>query len=412
MPSLIYQLQQAASSTGIDFRNLVLASAGAGAAAPAPVAAATAVTNTGTGAAAAAAAPAAAAVLPPGVTLGPAGLPIEPFTFTFNGNFFHLANFFGRLERFVVVHNQHLSVSGRLLSLNAISLSPGPKGFPQITAIDQRDDVPDPAVAGAGQRSSAGHADDRLRPARREHRFLLTRNRRGGHRTSPMTNLKQILTELREKRLWPVAVVLLVALIAVPTLLAKSSTPTPVAQLPQSPASAAAAAAIPAVSVETTPTNSNLKGHSRDPFLQQKLAAAAKAASTSTTKSSTTTTTTTSTTSTHINFDGYRRSGGSSTGGSTTVLPLPRVLFYRFATSLRFGILGSRLRTINDVGQVHSTAIGEQPRRTLPRASQRRQDCRLPAQLLSVGDGQGHVSAEPDGAVTSSISGWVSASFC
>jgi hypothetical protein len=68
------------------------------------------------------------------VTLGPAGLPIEPFTFTFNGNFFHLANFFGRLDRFVMVHNQHLSVSGRLLSLNAISLSPGPKGFPQISA--------------------------------------------------------------------------------------------------------------------------------------------------------------------------------------------------------------------------------------------------------------------------------------
>jgi type II secretory pathway pseudopilin PulG len=130
VPSLIYQLQQAATSTGIDFRYLVLASAGSSAPAPAPVAPATAVTNTG----AATTAAAAPATLPPGVTLGPAGLPIEPFTFTFNGNFFHLANFFGRLERFVVVHNQRLSVSGRLISLNAISLSPGPKGFPQISA--------------------------------------------------------------------------------------------------------------------------------------------------------------------------------------------------------------------------------------------------------------------------------------
>jgi hypothetical protein len=115
--SLIYQLQQAASSTGIDFRNLVLGSSGSSAAAP----------TTG----ALAGAPAA---LPPGATVGPAGLPIEPFTFTFNGNFFHLANFFGRVQQFVVASNKRLLVSGRLMSLNAISLGPGPKGFPQITA--------------------------------------------------------------------------------------------------------------------------------------------------------------------------------------------------------------------------------------------------------------------------------------
>ena len=35
--------------------------------------------------------------LPPGAVAGPAGFPIEPFTFTFQGSFFHLANFFGRL---------------------------------------------------------------------------------------------------------------------------------------------------------------------------------------------------------------------------------------------------------------------------------------------------------------------------
>jgi type II secretory pathway pseudopilin PulG len=120
VPSLIYQLQQAATSTGTDFRNLVLASSSSSTPAPA--------------AATGAAAPASAAVLPPGVSIGPAGLPIEPFTFTFNGNFFHLANFLGRLQRFVVAKTNRLLVSGRLMSLNAISLSPGPKGFPQISA--------------------------------------------------------------------------------------------------------------------------------------------------------------------------------------------------------------------------------------------------------------------------------------
>ncbi|MDQ6608092.1 MAG: hypothetical protein M3Z06_16290 [Actinomycetota bacterium] len=100
-----------------------------------------------------------------------------------------------------------------------------------------------------------------------------------------MTYVKQILTELREKRLWPVAAVLILALIAVPTLLAKSSGQAPAAPPPQS-APAAADTAVPAVSVESTATNSKLKGRARDPFLQQKLAAAAKPASTATTKSS------------------------------------------------------------------------------------------------------------------------------
>jgi hypothetical protein len=73
-------------------------------------------------------------VTPPGVTIGSAGFPTEPFTFTFSGNFFHLADFFGRLQRFVTATNRRISVHGRLISLNAISLGPGVRGFPQIAA--------------------------------------------------------------------------------------------------------------------------------------------------------------------------------------------------------------------------------------------------------------------------------------
>src|SRR5207237_1220926 len=57
-----------------------------------------------------AAATALAAPLPPGATAGPAGLPVEQFAFSFNGNFFHLANFFKRLQSFVVAHNKAVSV--------------------------------------------------------------------------------------------------------------------------------------------------------------------------------------------------------------------------------------------------------------------------------------------------------------
>ena len=74
------------------------------------------------------------AALPPGAAVGPAGFPIESFTFTFRGNFFRLSSFLGRVQRFVVVKNHQTTVAGRLLSFNAISLGAGPSGFPQIAA--------------------------------------------------------------------------------------------------------------------------------------------------------------------------------------------------------------------------------------------------------------------------------------
>ena len=117
-PSLIYQLQAAASAAHVTFDSLTF-NAGQGGSASTSSSTAT---------------QAAAAALPPGATIGPAGFPIEPFTFTFQGNFFHLADFLGRLQRFVRVGNQGLAVSGRLMTLNAITLGPAASGFPQITA--------------------------------------------------------------------------------------------------------------------------------------------------------------------------------------------------------------------------------------------------------------------------------------
>jgi type II secretory pathway pseudopilin PulG len=118
VPSLIFQVQGAASASKVDFQTLSLSSSGGSSS--------TVTTSSAT--------QAAAVALPPGASMGPAGFPIEPFTFTFNGNFFHLSNFLGRLERFVVAKNNQISVSGRLMTLDAISLGAGPAGFPQITA--------------------------------------------------------------------------------------------------------------------------------------------------------------------------------------------------------------------------------------------------------------------------------------
>jgi Type II secretion system (T2SS), protein M len=120
VPSLVYQLQNAASGAKVDFRGLQLN--------PASSSSSTAPTTSSS------ASQAATAALPPGAAVGEAGFPIEPFTFTFQGNFFHLSNFFRRLQQFVVATDKSVSVSGRLMTLNAISLQAAQAGFPQIHA--------------------------------------------------------------------------------------------------------------------------------------------------------------------------------------------------------------------------------------------------------------------------------------
>jgi len=123
-PSLIYQLSAAARAARVDFEGLTFnAGQGGGSAS----------TTSSAGSSSATSGSSATSTLPPGATVGPAGFPVEPFTFTFSGNFFHLADFLGRLQRFVVASNRKLSVSGRLMTLNSITLAGG-SSFPNITA--------------------------------------------------------------------------------------------------------------------------------------------------------------------------------------------------------------------------------------------------------------------------------------
>ncbi len=89
-----------------------------------------------------------------------------------------------------------------------------------------------------------------------------------------MSFLRDLRSELVEKRLWPVALLLIAALVAVPLVLAKSapdsspSQPDPVAaaSAPADPP----ATAVPAVSLATTPgKGARLRGHAKNPFRQQ-----------------------------------------------------------------------------------------------------------------------------------------------
>lgn len=123
--SLLLQLQHAADASKIDFRSLET-NGGSGATSPPPPVP----SSDGS----APATQVATATLPPGATVGAAGFPTMPFSFEFNGDFFRLSDFLGRLEHFLVVRNRSVSVSGRFMTLDGISLSEGPDGFPQMTA--------------------------------------------------------------------------------------------------------------------------------------------------------------------------------------------------------------------------------------------------------------------------------------
>lgn len=105
--SLVVQIDGAAKRSNINFQSI---NVGSGGAAAAPTAA---------GAAG-------------GASVGEAGFPVMPFTFTFDGSFFRLSDFFRRLESFVSVRNQKVNVTGRLLTLDTLTLTPSE--FPKITA--------------------------------------------------------------------------------------------------------------------------------------------------------------------------------------------------------------------------------------------------------------------------------------
>lgn len=158
--SLVYQLEHAADRAGVDFRSIQLTSSGTTTPTPAnstPSAQAAAAgaaenqsgsgsggTSTSTDASAttppATGAPApatqtAAAALPPGASVGPAGFPTMPFDFTFSGRFFRLETFLDQLDRFTrTAKDGTITVRGRLLTVDGISVSTTEQDFPRMTA--------------------------------------------------------------------------------------------------------------------------------------------------------------------------------------------------------------------------------------------------------------------------------------
>jgi Tfp pilus assembly protein PilO len=70
----------------------------------------------------------------PTAAAAPAGLDTVPLELEFNGDFFHLANFFHQVKRFVHVVNNNVVVNGRLITVQSVNYTSSADLFPRIKA--------------------------------------------------------------------------------------------------------------------------------------------------------------------------------------------------------------------------------------------------------------------------------------
>ncbi len=150
--------------------------------------------------------------------------------------------------------------------------------------------------------------------------------------------LQTIVTDLREKRLWPIALGLLIALVALPIALHKSAPSiTPPSAVPAG--AGASSSGIPALAMADASQHTNLAGPSRDPFPQ----------TSTTAMTGVKTTTPTAATTSVSSSSGSTGSTGSSAGPlPTTTTPTtstpagasPTVTFFTVAVDLAFGPVG------------------------------------------------------------------------
>lgn len=136
--SLLVQLDRIAGHAGVRFQTFTLDSASAGEA-PAPEAPAPEASTGAAGEGVPASNPTptevSASTLPLGASIGPAGLGVMPYTLTFKGSFFQMADFIHGLDSLVKTKNAQVDVTGRLITIGGFSLSADSNGgFPKLDA--------------------------------------------------------------------------------------------------------------------------------------------------------------------------------------------------------------------------------------------------------------------------------------
>lgn len=125
-PSLLVQVTRISKHAGVRFQTLSLQSEAAGGGEPLPTAA-----NGET----VSATEAAASLMPLGASVGPAGLAVMPYTLTFTGSFFKIADFIHGIDALVKTNNEEVGVNGRLVTINGFTLGENPEApFPALQA--------------------------------------------------------------------------------------------------------------------------------------------------------------------------------------------------------------------------------------------------------------------------------------
>jgi Tfp pilus assembly protein PilO len=114
--SLLVQMNGIAKRAGVELNDISTSSEGGGEEAPAAAPA---------GGEAVSPTEAAASLLPLGATVGPAGLAVMPYSLSFEGTFFQIADFIRGLDSMVKTHNEEVTVNGRLLTIDSFTLGSG-----------------------------------------------------------------------------------------------------------------------------------------------------------------------------------------------------------------------------------------------------------------------------------------------
>ena len=130
--SLLVELNRIADSSNVRFESFVLNGAGeSGETATAPVPESTPAGAPSSAVPASATVPpteVAASLLPLGAAIGPAGLAVMPYSLTFTGDFFEVADFIKGIDSLVDTGKSKLMVDGRLVTLDGFALSLSEEG--------------------------------------------------------------------------------------------------------------------------------------------------------------------------------------------------------------------------------------------------------------------------------------------
>ncbi len=230
--SLLVQLNQIADDSHVKFQSITLQTSASGGSDTT----ATANTTPGTASAAALTPPTevAASLLPLGATVGSAGLAVMPYSLTFSGSFFNIADFIQGVDSLVHTGHSNVRATGRLVTLDGFALTGAADGgFPKLDAnfaVTTYLVPPSQGVTAGATPTAPAPADDLDDPD--YERRKRTMSRLGGPeiklpKVKAPAFLEDLYYDLRERHLLPLVALLAVAIVAVPIALGNSGSNQP-----------------------------------------------------------------------------------------------------------------------------------------------------------------------------------------